>query len=99
MVDFRTSFEVPLALPRRGISFGGAMSGEEKILWDDEDVEFARNQLIALGKAIHSNTCVYVDFPSTLQAMALTELVTELTKAVSYYEEDRKGRAGTEGVN
>jgi hypothetical protein len=75
------------------------MSGEEKILWDDEDVEFARNQLIALGKAIHSNTCVYVDFPSGLQALALTELVTELTKAVSYYEEDRKSRAGTEGVN
>jgi hypothetical protein len=67
-------------------------------MWDDEDLEFARNQLLALGKAVHSHACVYVDFPSRLQAEALAELVRELTKAVSFFEEERKDRDGKEGV-
>jgi hypothetical protein len=57
--------------------------------WDDDDVEYARTQLLALGKAVHSNTAVYVDFPSRLQALALAELVAELTKAVTFFEEER----------
>jgi hypothetical protein len=67
-------------------------------MWDDEDLEFARNQLLALGKAVHSNTCVYTDFASTTQAAALTELVNQLLKAVTFFEEERKDRE-SEGLN
>lgn len=63
-------------------------------MWDEDDVEYARNQLLALGKAVHSHTCVYVDFASALQALALTELVGELTKAVTFFEANRKVAEG-----
>lgn len=67
-------------------------------MWDDEDIEFARTQIIALGKAIHSQCCVYADFPSAMQALALTELVGELTKSVRFFEEDRVAASGKEAV-
>ena len=58
--------------------------------WDDEDTEFARNQLIALGKAVYSHAIVYADFPSAIQATALSELVGELKRALGFFEENRK---------
>jgi hypothetical protein len=58
--------------------------------WDEDDYEVARNQIAALGKAVHSTAMVYQDFPSRMQALALTELVGELTKAVTVFEEERK---------
>lgn len=66
------------------------------ITWDEEDVEYARNQLLALGKSVYNTCAVYVDFPSALQAMALTELVGGLTKAVSFFEANRKATENEE---
>jgi hypothetical protein len=77
-----------LAFPSPSPSAGDFFYGG--FMWDEEDVEFARNQLTALGKAVYSHAMVYVDFPSALQALALTEIVTELTKAVTFFEANRK---------
>lgn len=62
--------------------------------WDEETDDYARERLEALSLAIYRAMQVYVNFPGSVQAAAIRDLIDETDEALSGYEDNRKELAG-----